>query len=93
MDDIYYATPNQDIYISIHIDNPDSYEILSFTLNGKKYTGYMFEEGSDMETIILKYNVGNTSGIVSYTIDAIKYVDGTPLRTFLLTATKRLWPA
>ncbi len=88
VDDIYYATPNQDIYISIHIDNPDSYEILSFTLNGKKYTGYMFEEGSDMETIILKYNVGNTSGIVSYTIDAIKYVDGTAIKDVLIDGNK-----
>ena len=34
----------------------------------------MFEEGSDMETIVLKYNVGDTAGIVEYTIDAIKYI-------------------
>ena len=36
-DKIYYATPGEDIYINIHIDNPDSFEIMSFTLNGKKY--------------------------------------------------------
>ena len=82
--DMYYAAPNQDIYIFIHIDNPDSFEIMSFTLNGKKYSSYMFEDGSDMETIILKYNVGDVSGIVEYTIDAIKYIDGTEIKDVLI---------
>ena len=80
MHTIYYAEPNEDIYIHIHIKNPDDFEILSFTLNDKKYSSYMFEEGSDMETLILKYNVGECSGIVDYTIDAIKYVDGTDIK-------------
>ena len=35
-----------------------------------------FEPGSDMENLILKYNIGNVSGLQEYTIDAIKYVDG-----------------
>lgn len=81
---IYYAVPNQDIYITIHIDNPDSFEIMSFTLNGEKYSSYMFEYGSNMENIILKKNVGNTSGIVEYTIDAIKYIDGTEIKDVLI---------
>lgn len=42
---IYYADKNQDIFITIRLSNPDSYEILSFTLNGKKYSNYMFEDG------------------------------------------------
>ena len=77
---IYYADKNQDIYITIKLSNPDSYEILSFTLNGKKYSNYMFEDGSDMENLVLKVNVGNVGGIVEYTIDAIKYVDGTDIK-------------
>ena len=81
---IYYATPNQDIYINIHINNPDDFEIMSFTLNGKKYSSYMFESGSDMETIVLKYNVGAVGGIVEYTIDAIKYVDGTEIKDVVI---------
>ena len=85
---IYYAEPNQNIYINIHIDNPDSFEIMSFTLNGKKYSTYMFEEGSDMETIILKYNVGAVSGIIEYTIDAIKYIDGTEIKDVLIDGNK-----
>ena len=87
-DTIYYATPNEDIYINIHIDNPDSFEIMSFTLNGKKYSSYMFEEGSDMETIVLKYNVGDATGIVEYTIDAIKYIDGTEIKDVIIDGNK-----
>ena len=87
-DTIYYATPGEDIYINIHINNPDSFEIISFTLNGKKYSSYMFEDGSDMETIILKYNVGEAAGIVEYTIDAIKYVDGTEIKDVIIDGDK-----
>ena len=85
---IYYATPNEDIYINIHFNNPDSYEILSFTLNGEKYSSYMFEYGSNMTNIILKKNVGSKSGIISYTIDAIKYVDGTEIKDVLIDGDK-----
>ena len=87
-DEIYYANPNEDIYINIHIDNPDSFEIMSFTINGKKYSNYMFEEGSDMETIVLKYNVGDATGIVEYTIDAIKYIDGTEIKDVIIDGNK-----
>ena len=76
----YYAQPNEDIYILVHISNPAGYEILSFTLNGVKYSSYMFEPGSDLETLILKYNVGDVEGIQQYTIDAIKYVDGDKIK-------------
>ncbi len=78
--DIYYAEKNTDIYITIHIDNPDKYEILSFTLNGEKYSSYMFEDGSDLENLILKVKIGDVEGILDYTIDAIKYVDGTDIK-------------
>ncbi len=77
---IYYARPNQDIYVTVHVDNPDQFEIQSFTLNGNKYSSYMFEDGSDMENLILKLNVGDVEGIVEYTIDAIKYIDGTEIK-------------
>ena len=72
----YFAHKNEDVYFVIHVDNPYNFEILSFTLNGIKYSNYMFEQGSDMETLILKYNVGDVEGVQEYTIDAIKYVDG-----------------
>ncbi|MBQ9806054.1 MAG: hypothetical protein IJW49_06065 [Clostridia bacterium] len=77
---IYYAQPNAPVYITVHINNPDQFEILSFTLNGQKYTSYMFEEGSDLENLILKVEIGDIGGIVEYTIDAIKYVDGEEIK-------------
>ena len=78
---MYYAKAGQEIYITVHISNPDSFEILSFTLNGKKYSSYMFEEGSDMENLILKVTVPtDAEGVIDYTIDAIKYVDGTDIK-------------
>ena len=76
----YYAKPGEEILITVHIDNPDNFEILSFTLNGEKYSSYMFEEGSDMEHIVLRTNVGTESSMISYTIDAIKYVDGKDIK-------------
>ena len=82
---MYYAKPSQDIYITVHISNPDSFEILSFTLNGKKYSSYMFEDGSDMENLILKVTVPESAeGITEYTIDAIKYVDGTDIKDVIM---------
>ena len=85
---IYYAEKGQDIYITVHIDNPDNYEILSFTLNGNKYSSYMFEDGSDMENLILKVNVGDVEGVQEYTIDAIKYVDGTDIKDVRMDGNK-----
>ncbi len=82
--EMYTAQPNQDIYITVHISNPDSFEIMSFTLNGKKYSSYMFEDGSDMENLILKVNVGEAEGLVEYTIDAIKYIDGTEIKDVIM---------
>ena len=87
----FYCKPNEDFYITVHIDNPNNYEILSVTLNGKKYSSYMFEKGSDMENLVLKCNVGDdTYGIVEYTIDAIKYVDGTTIKDVRLKGEKTI---
>lgn len=85
---MYYAEADSDVIVTVKLRNPDAFEILSFTLNGKKYTGYMFERGSDTENIILKVNVGNVSGVVDYTIDAIKYVDGTEIKDVLMEGDK-----
>ena len=79
----YFADLGEEIYIHIHFDNPDNFEIVSFTINGKKYSNYMFEEGSNMETIIIKINVGRESGVQEYTLDAIKYIDGTKIKIFV----------
>lgn len=78
---LYYAKPGSFIYITVHVENPDNFEILSFTLNGEKYSSYMFEVGSDMENLILKVQIpADAEGVTSYTIDAIKYVDGEKIK-------------
>ena len=75
----YYAQINSTLYITINVYNPDQYEILSFSLNGKKYQSYQFEDGSDSENLILKVETGEIQGVIEYTIDAIKYIDGTEI--------------
>lgn len=86
--ELYYANAGEDIFITVHIDNPDKFEILSFTLNGYKYANNMFEYGSDLENLILKVNVGDVEGIVDYTIDAIKYVDGEKIKDVRMAGDK-----
>jgi len=86
---LYYAKAGEYVYITVHVDNPDSFEILSFTLNGKTYTSYMFEYGSDLENLILKVQIPeNAEGITSYTIDAIKYVDGEKIKDVRMAGDK-----
>ncbi len=76
----YYVKPGETFIIEIHIDNPRDYEIQSFTLNGDKYANYMFKEGSTMELLLLEVTAPNEPGYVEYTIDAIKYIDGTEIK-------------
>lgn len=76
----YYVRPNETFVIEVHLSNPQDYEIQSFTLNGKKYANYMFLEGSTMEILRLQTTAPSTSGYFDYTIDAIKYIDGTTIK-------------
>lgn len=75
-----YAKPEEEIVITIKIDNPKSYEILSFTLNGYKYQTFEFVDGSNSNQISVKFVTTTTSGIQKVTIDAIKYVDGDKIK-------------
>lgn len=76
----YYVTPGEVFIIQVHLSNPKQYEIQSFTLNGVKYANYMFEEGSTMELLLLEVTAPMESGYTEYTIDAIKYIDGTEIK-------------
>ena len=76
----YYVTKGEIFTIEVHIDNPNDYEIQSFTLNGQKYANYMFKVGSTMELLLLDVEAPMTSGHLEYTIDAIKYIDGTEIK-------------
>ena len=85
-----YAKPGETINVTVHISNPMFYEILSFTLNGRLYQTYEFQEGSDSETIIVKFTVSEDSGLEEITIDAIKYVDGSNIKSARFEADKTL---
>lgn len=78
---VCYAKPNEEIIISIKIDNPKPYEIISFTLNGILYSSYQFLKGSDATNILVKFVVQRTSGIQKITIDAIKYIKNTSIKS------------
>lgn len=87
-EDTYYVRPGEDFFVVIKLHNPDACEIQSFTLNGVKYAAYMFEEGSDLETLILRCSIEETEGFFSYTLDAIKYIDGERIRDVPLKGNK-----
>ena len=88
-DDVeYFVEKDTDFYITIKLSNPDNYEILSFTLNGKFYQSYQFEYGSDSENLILKANSGEVSGIKDFTIDTIKYIDRSEINDVIFAGDK-----
>ena len=84
----YYANKNSDVYILVHIENPGEYVIQSVKLNGKTFSSYMFESGSNMETLILKCNVGEGAETRDYTIDSIKYLDGDNAKDVIIEGEK-----
>jgi hypothetical protein len=80
----YYVQSNQEFLVRVQVYNPSQYEILSFTLNGEKYASFMFEDGSNLQNLILKVNSGSIPGPKDYTIDQIKYVDGTDIKDVVI---------
>ncbi len=91
----YFCTnKNGDVVIKIKFWNPDNCEILSFTLNGVKYqTGMSCWDMTDMETLLLTINVGDAEGILDYTIDAIKYIDGTRIKDVRMIGNRHVYMA
>lgn len=76
----YFINPGELFIIEVHLSNPYDFEIQSFTLNGNKYSSYMFERGSTMELLRLEVRAPEEPGLKEYTIDAIKYIDGTEIK-------------
>ena len=71
-------------YLHIYLDNPDSFEIYSLTLNNIKYASYMFEKGSSLDDIIIKFKAPNQASSLDYSITEIKYFDGVELKILSL---------
>ncbi|MDE6013489.1 MAG: hypothetical protein K2G50_00940, partial [Anaeroplasmataceae bacterium] len=86
----YFVTPKEKVIVEIHLSNPSSFEIQSFTLNGEKYANYMFKEGSTMELLLLEINTPSESGYHDLTIDAIKYIDGTEIKDVRMNGDKSI---
>lgn len=76
----YYANKGELFNVVIHLYNPSSYEIMSLTINNYKYQSYEFKEGSTSTKLIVQVDAGQISGLKEYTIDAIKYIDGTQIK-------------
>jgi hypothetical protein len=74
----YTAYKGNDFFITVHIDNPEEYEIISLRLNGVKYVGNyaQFETGTNAENIVIKLNAGETLGTLSYVVSDIKWING-----------------
>ena len=86
----YYVQPKETFTVEIHLSNPNQYEIQSFTLNGKKYSNYMFKDGSTMDLLLLETTAPSTPGYYEYTIDAIKYIDGTEIKDVKMSGDKTI---
>ena len=81
---------NETFFVSVKLANPDNFVILSFTLNGVFYQSFQFEDGSDSETLILEVTAGEEPGLKEYTIDAIKYIDGTDIKDVFMEGDKTI---
>lgn len=84
-DDTYYVDVNTDIILEVNFYNPDKFEIISFEISTSisdevmKFTNYMFLDGSDLNTIYV--NAGAMPNEkVTFTIENIKYIDGTEIK-------------
>lgn len=86
----YYASKGEKFNIVVHLFNPKEYEILSFTLNGRKYQAYEFKDGSTSTELIIEVTSDNNPGIFEYTIDAIKYVDKTIIKDVKMDGEKTI---
>lgn len=86
----FYTSKNETFNIIVHLYNPKSYEILSFTLNGIKYQSYEFQEGSNSSKLIINVTSPNNPGLCEYTIDAIKYIDGSTIKDVSMDGEKTI---
>jgi hypothetical protein len=86
----YFVEKNETFTVEVHLSNPKEFEIQSFTLNGKKYSNYMFKSGSTLELLLLDVTAPDQPGFIDYTIDAIKYIDGTEIKDVRMSGEKTI---
>lgn len=86
----FFTSKGEKYLVTVHLYNPSSFEILSFTLDGKKYQSYEFKEGSNSTELIIELTAPNISGVKDLTIDAIKYVDATEIKDVRMEGEKTI---
>lgn len=72
----YAINKTEKVTVVVSFSNPQQFDILSFKINGFKYQSYMFLQGSDSENIYVEVPAGFETGVLKYTIEEIKYIDG-----------------
>ena len=70
----HYANPNEEFYLHVLLENDESYEIMSISIDNIKYQSYQFQDNSTSEEIIIKMQAPSTPGPYTYRITGIKYV-------------------
>jgi len=80
----YFAQASELVRVTINILNPDSFVILSFNLNGRRYQSYEFREGSDSTRLLMDVQLAADVGVQELTLDEIKYVDGSDIKDAIL---------
>ncbi len=75
----HYVKPNSQFYLHVKLDNHNSYEILSITINDTKYQSFNFEKFSNFNEIIIQFSSQNP-GIEYYQIMQIKYVENETIK-------------
>ena len=86
----FFTSKGEKYLVTVHLYNPSSFEILSFSLDGKKYQSYEFKEGSNSTELIIELTAPNISGVKDLTIDAIKYVDATEIKDVRMEGEKTI---
>ena len=90
-DTFVYAETYDSVYVTITLDNPDNLAITSVKINDKTYEATSFESGSTRKQIVVRVNVGNNTGIVPFTVEAIQYVDSKVLKDVALTGSTTVY--
>jgi hypothetical protein len=84
----YFARASETVRVTINILNPDSYVILSFNLNGRRYQSFEFREGSNSTRLLMDVILSPNVGLQELTLDEIKYIDGTEIKDAILFGEK-----
>ena len=81
LNDSTSALPDTDTFaLHVYFENPDQFEILSFVINGDKFTSYMFNTGSTLTDISVNMEHDHAKAEETFVIEQIKYVDGTAIK-------------